>query len=251
MVINPMRFPLTFIIFFMLAFIPENVFSQDNDIPYNDELGVGINLNTNGGILGGFMVKGSIYDKNKHYHYFSLELVNVKHPKEQRTASPITGNQYIYHKQNYLFVLRPLYGREYLLFGKEEDEGVRINGIIAGGLAIGLLKPYAIDYDYTNYSNGQTQPVDVRAEAYDPEIHTEEGRILGTGGLLTALSSSQVVPGLSLKTALNFEFGNTTTGVEMGGQIDIYPQKMIIIPKAQNTNVFTSIYINIYFSSRR
>lgn len=235
----------------LLIFISVSIHAQDleDDIPYTYETGFGVNFNTNGGIIGGLMFKRSVHLRKNQYRLIAVEFVNVKHPKEQREASKITGNTYLYYKQNYLFVLRPQYGREFLLFNKSEEEGVRVNGLIAAGPSIGILKPYAIDYDYTTYS-AQGPPTDIRSEPFDPEIHTDNDRILGTGGLLTGLGKSRIVPGLSLKAGLNFEFGNSTSGVEVGGMMEIYPKEIILIPRAQNTNIFTSIYINLYFSSR-
>jgi len=249
-----MGFSKIFTLSVLLILTSATGFSQDSedDIPYNSETGGGINFNTRGGIIGGAMFKRTVHYKKSQYHLFAVEFVNVKHPKEQRKPSPVTGNTYLYYKQNYFFALRPQYGREILLFGKAEEEGVRINGLIAAGPSIGILKPYAIDYDYTDYSKNQTSPpTDVRSEQFDPDKHTDpEGRILGTGGLFTAIGDSKIIPGISMKAGLNFEFGNSTTGIEVGGLIDIYPKKIIIIPRAENTNVFTSIYINIYYSSR-
>lgn len=236
----------------LLLLVSSQAFSQQvDDVPYTTETAGGINFNTNGGIIGGAMFKRSIHFKKNQYHVFALEFVNVKHPKEQRKSSPITGNTFLYFKQNYFFVLRPQYGREFLLFNKSEEEGVRVNGLIAAGPSLGILKPYAIDYDYTDYSKGQGPPTDIKSEPFDPEIHTDpDSRILGTGGLFTGIGGSKIIPGLSLKAGLNFEFGNSTTGVEVGGLMEIFPKKILIIPRAENSNFFTSIYINIYFSSR-
>lgn len=238
----------------LFLLIPSLSFSQmeEEEIPYTQETGAGINLNTNGGIIGGVMFKHSRHISKGAYHYFGLEMVNVKHPKEQRVASPVSGNSYIYLKQNYLFVIRPQYGREFLLFHKSEEEGVRVSGLVALGPSIGLVKPYAIEYDYTDYSSGYNgPPKDVRSEPYDPLKHTDpQGRILGTGGLFTATGQTKVVPGLNIKSGLSFEFGNSNTGLEIGAMIEMYPKPIILIPFSKNDSVFTSIYFNIFFGIR-
>lgn len=228
-------------------------FSQDSEVelPYEKELGIGINLNTNGGIIGGGMFKYAFHHKKRQYHLFALEIVNVKHAKEIRRASSRTGNTYIFNKENYLFVIRPQYGREFLLFGKAEEEGVRINGLIAAGPSLGILKPYTIEYDYTVYSGVNGTPSDVLIEPFDPTIHTDEGRILGSGGIFSAFNQSNFVPGVSVKAGLNFELGNSSTGVEVGGLLEIFPRTVNIVARTHNTNLFTSIYVNIYFSARQ
>jgi hypothetical protein len=224
---------------------------DENEMPYIRETGAGINFNTNGGILGGVMFKHSTHIRNGVFHYFGFEFVNVKHPKEQRVASPVSGNSYIYLKQNYLFSFRPHYGREFLLFRQSEEEGIRISGVVAAGPTLGFVKPYAIDYDYTDYSNYNGPPIDVRAEPYDPFVHTDpQGRILGTGGFFTAMGKTKVVPGLNFKTGFSFEFGNSNTGLEVGTVFEIFTRQIILIPFAKNDNIFTSLYINIFFGVR-
>ncbi|MBX9851100.1 MAG: hypothetical protein K2X86_05000 [Cytophagaceae bacterium] len=245
---------------FILMTFSSMAFSQEeNDNYYESETGVGLNLNTNGGIIGGAMFKHArrvsgtdfhLLGKNE-YHYFGLEIVNVKHPKEQRVSSPLTGNTYIYYKQNYLFVFRPQYGREVILFHQAEEEGVRVNAVFATGPSLGILKPYAIDYDYTNYNNYSGPPKDVRSEPFDPQVHVDvQGRVLGTGGLFTAMNKSKFNPGWHFKAGLAFEFGNSASGVEVGGLIELYPKEIVILPYIQNRNIFTSIYVNLYFAQR-
>jgi len=243
-----------FILLFLVIFSsPSFVLAQEEDeIPFYSETGIGINLNTNGGILGGVMFKHANHIRKGLYHYFGLEMVNVKHPKEQRYASSVSGNSFIYLKQNYLFVIRPQYGREFLLFRKSEEEGVRISGLVALGPSIGLVKPYAIEYDYTNYSNGYNgPPKDVRAEPFDPTIHTDpEGRILGTGGFFTATGKTKISPGLNIKGGLSFEFGNSNTGLEIGALLEVYPKTITLVSFSQNQNVYSSLYINIFIGIR-
>lgn len=243
--------PFRSIAFVLLALMPWLSFGQQEDVPFYSETGAGINFNTNGGIIGGAFFKRSSHIKGSMYHYFSSELINVKHPKEDRVISRVTGNTYIYYKQNYLFSLRSNYGREFLLFRKSEEEGVRVSGIVAGGLTLGIVKPYAIDYDYTDYSKHPgSSPLDVRAEPFDPEKHTEQGRILGTGGVFTAFGKSKIVPGINMKGALAFEFGNSTTGIEVGGMVELFPKTIVLLSNAHNIGAFSSIYINIYYASR-
>jgi hypothetical protein len=238
--------------FFLAVILTENAFCQNtDDIPYEKETVAGINMNTNGGIIGGAMFKHSVHLKKNQYHLFAFEVVNVKHPKEQRYSSSVTGNTFLFYKQNYFFVLRPQYGREIILFNKSEEEGARVNGIIATGPSIGILKPYAIDYDYTDYASYSGPPIDVRSEAFDPGLHTNpQSRILGTGGLFTAAGKSKFTLGWSLKAGLAFELANSTTGIEVGGLIEIYPKEIIIIPSAQNRMLFGSVYVNIYYGLR-
>ncbi len=87
----------------------------------------GITTNTNSGLLGGLVFRHSTRLENelfgrRQYRYLGLELVNVRHPKELSQSSN-TGSRFTPGKQNYLFVLRPQYGREIILSNRNNDEG--------------------------------------------------------------------------------------------------------------------------------
>lgn len=219
---------------------------EDEDDEYRSEFVYGINFNTNGGIIGGAIIKYARAMGPNMYQTFGLEIVNVKHPKELRYPSNLTGNTFIFGKQNYLFAIRPTYGRELVLFRKAPDEGVQINAIAAAGPSIGLVKPYYIVYQYS--------PTDQRSEQYDPEKHRVTGNIVGSGGLTEGFSEAKVNLGLNMKAGLSFElsgFRNSVTGFEVGFLLEAYPKRVILIPAAQNRSVFTSAYLSLFFGSKR
>lgn len=223
-------------------FRPENY----HDYQYNSELAAGINFNTNGGLIGGLTLKYARLIKPGWYHHFALEAVNVKHPKEQRLFSQATGRSFIPGKQNYLYTVRPMYGREKVLFKKAREQGIQVNAIAAVGPAIGVVAPYLIEY---RFSNGV-----LRTEQYNPEVHINFQNILGTGGFTESLAASELNIGASIKAALSFEFGvikTNVTGFEAGVVMDLYPNEIPIIPMAENRSSFTSVYLTFFFGSRR
>ena len=85
-------------LFFYLLAIPALAQREDvGNYEYDREYLLGINKNTNGGMIGGFALKvGSRIDDSQ-FAYFGLELANVKHPKEVRYTT-VTGNNYIFGK---------------------------------------------------------------------------------------------------------------------------------------------------------
>jgi len=153
--------------------LPQASFSQIEENDYASEFTAGVNLNTNGGLVGGVAFKYSRKVSTYQYTYYGLEILNVKHPKETRLTNTSTGNSYIYAKANYLFPIRLQYGREIILFHSAEEEGVQVNFVGALGPTFGLVKPYMIEYDYGSYT---------RIEPYNPKSTRTP---LGSGGLLT------------------------------------------------------------------
>lgn len=225
--------------------------AQSDDEPYSNELIYGINLNSNGGLLGGVFIR-SAYSINENWLQFGgLEIVEVKHPKEYRLYSLRTGDSFIRGKQNSLFVIRPHYGRELILFRKAAESGVQVNAVGAIGPSIGLLAPYYIRYEY----NGSTGGIpDVRTEQYDPELHPEEKYIEGSAGALTGLGESKINIGVHTKLGVSFEYGRyneSITGVEVGFMLEGYPKELVILPEAENRQLFTSVYLNIYYGRRK
>jgi hypothetical protein len=232
------------IIFLFITF--STIAQEENEeFAYTREFTYGFNFNTNGGLLGGLMAKHSRLLSGKNYHSFGLEIVNVKHEKEIRRQSG-TGNFFIFGKQNYLYSVRLQYGRERILFRKAPEEGVQINGIIAGGPTIGVLAPYYIRYAYSQE--------DVRVVKYDPRTTGDINKTLGTGGIFQGVSESEVKIGLNLKAALSFEFGtfkSSVAGFEAGFLVEAFPEEIILMPTVQNRAVFTSAFFTLYYGTRR
>ena len=235
-------FPL---IFFLLA-IPALAQREDvGNYEYDREYLLGINKNTNGGMIGGFALKvGSRIDDSQ-FAYFGLELANVKHPKEVRYTT-VTGNNYIFGKSNYLYAIRPHYGREVILFKKAPNQGVQVSALAAVGPSIGLIAPYFIEYALNR--------VETVIEPYDPAIHQSRFNILGTGRLLEGVGQSKLAIGGMAKAALHFEFGvfkSNATGLEVGYQLEGFQKKIPLIQTAENSQFFQSAYFTLFFGFRK
>lgn len=247
-----MKSPLRF--FGLLAFLAcfsTSLTAQDEEYDYTSELVWGINKNTNGGLIGGIMVKYSSAITPRMFQSFALELSNVKHPREVRYINRFNGNAYIWGKQNYLYSIRPQYGRELILFKKAPQQGVQISAILAGGPTIGLVAPYYVEYDFS--SNGGVGFV-TDVQPFDPRVHINQDDVLGTGGILQGLDESEVEIGFNIKTSLSFEFGtfkNNVSGFEVGFMLEAFPEEIVIIPTAENRKVFSSAFITLLFGTRK
>jgi len=226
---------------------------EDNEENYKSFTSVGVTTNTNSGILGGAVFRQSsvlsskLFGKNQ-YRYLAVELVNVKHPKELSQQDFITGARLVYGKQNYLFVVRPEYGRELTLFSRHEDEGISISGILAAGPSLGLEKPYMVQYQSAD---------GVKTEPFDPIKHstsTSTTGIIGAGNFFQGFGLTKIVPGVHVKTAMSFElsaFRDNVTGVEIGFIAEAFTRKVNIMAFAENRSFYTSGYLTLYFGSKK
>lgn len=221
---------------------------------YSREFIYGINFNTNGGLIGGLMFKLSTLRntvKMRQYSTFGVEIVNVKHNKESRINS-FTGNSYIFNKVNYLYAIRPTYGRDIILFRKAPEEGVQVSAVVAAGVSIGIVKPYHILYQ-------DSQDQSINSVAFDPDIHNPT-QIIGSGNFLEGFQNAQIVPGLNAKLGFSFDFGafkNSVTGFEAGFHYEVFTKKIELLrnpsagPAIANRQFFSSVYMTIFFGTRK
>lgn len=213
---------------------------------YQSEFIWGINKNTSGGLIGGLVFKKARKLNDRMLETFGVELMNVKHPQEQRRNSAQTGNYFIYGKSNYLYAIRLQYGRDLILFKKAPQQGAEIKAVFAVGPTIGVVAPYYVEYYPENSSN-----ITLRAP-YNPNIHID--RIAGTGRIFEGLGESKIVPGANIKAAINFELGtikSQVTGFEAGFLVDMYTKKIELMPSAKNYAVYPTFFLTLFYGNRK
>ena len=221
--------------------------AQDDELEYEEEFDYGINWNTNGGLIGGGMFKYVRRLSDNRFHYFGLEIANVKHGKEL-SLSGSQSSTYIPNKLNYLLPVRPQYGREFLLFRKAPENGVQMNAIIAAGPTIGVIKPYYISWQ--DPSKPADPPVDVQ---YDPAIHNPLN-IAGAGSPFDGLDKLKAVFGMHAKASLSFEFGSlngSVVGAELGFLGEVFTDKIPIMYEAPNKSAYGSAFFTLYYGTKK
>lgn len=228
-----------FLVFTLAASVS---YAQGNDYSYTSESIWGVSKNSASGLIGGFIFRFSRLVKPNHYRTIGFELMNVKHPAESRVVSR-TGNYFVVGKSNYLYTIRGQYGRDIVIFKKASQQGVQITATGTVGPSIGLEAPYYIELNqYTK-------------EPYDPSnpAHSIDN-ISGSGFMFQGLFESNIVIGLNLKAGLSFEFGtfkSNVSGFEIGTLIDAYARKINMIPEADNYAVWPTVYITLFYGSRK
>jgi hypothetical protein len=230
--------------------------ADGNEDDYHSSFAVGITTNTNSGLLGGLMFRKTIVSDNNSLHnqskYLNLEIVNVKHYREGTSQAGGNGRNYVSGKENYLFAIRPQYGREITLFKRSPDGGVNISAILAGGPTIGLLKPYYLDISYTDAGRGKT--ASVPASANLSSLYTKGFQVFGAGSFFSGFDELSVVPGANVKLAFDIEldaFRQSNISLEVGFLAEAYTKAVPIMYAAQNRSLFTSGYITVFFGKKK
>ena len=257
-----MRFSVTFIV--VLIFY-QGAFSQlidgyREEVEYDREATFGVNLNTIGGMIGGIDGRFAWKQTDGDWNALYLQLVNIKNSKELSRQIVSTGNIITLGKMNSLYVFRTQFGKEKRLFWKGDEDGVRLSWVYAGGLSLGFVKPYYIEYDYTIYQFKNGQPdientvFETRNEAYDPDIHSPN-RILGPGSFTEGFSDISTRLGFNFKTSINLEFGmfnRAVSGIETGFMVEYFPKSIQMFEDpVKPINFQSSVFISIYFGSRK
>lgn len=235
------------IVFVLIEAGVSGVFAQTQDsYEYQSEFVWGINKNTSGGLIGGFILKTARKRTDRVLETFGLEIVNIKHPQELRINSFYTGNFFIFGKNNYLYSFRFQYGRDIILFKKAPHQGVEIKAVAALGPSLGIVAPYYVEYSVDNSGF-----ITLRSQ-YNLNIPVDA--IWGTGRLFEGIGESKLVPGGNLKAGLNFEMGDVksaVTGFEAGFLIDAYARKVEMMPGAKQYSVYPTLYITVFYGTRK
>lgn len=221
-----------------------NAQTQDS-YDYQSEFTWGINKNTYGGLIGGFMFKKARKLNERILETYGLEIMNVKHPQEQRQHSQV-GNFFIFGKSNYLYALRFQYGRDLILFKKAPQQGVEIKAVFAIGPSVGVVAPY-----YVEIGGDSPGRLSVR-RPYDSSISWEQ--ISGPGRLFEGLGESTLKLGGNAKVAMNFELGtikSQVTGFEAGFLLDAYTSQIELVPTAKNYSVFPVLFFTLFYGGRK
>lgn len=219
---------------------------EDIKLYYTAEYSGGIIIHTNG--FGANFRYGQFLNQNSK-RLWTAELVNIKHPKEQRSYNPFFENAKSYHfgKLNSMWALRTHFGFQNTLFSKELKRSVEINYIITGGPTLAFLKPI-----YLEVQNHTSRGSRLSTERYDPDVHSLNS-IYGRAGYLTGLSETSIYPGLSLKFALNFEYApedEILRSVEIGANFDAFHKKMEIMAFEHNNQYWLTLYANILIGKK-
>ncbi len=196
-------------------------------------------------LIGGVVVRSSTpvsVRKNKSvYQYLAVEALSLKNPREYSQFTGF-GPKFTPGKRNYLFSIRPQYGREYALFEKTKDSNIGLSMIFAAGPSLGLLKPYYVRYEDNN-----------AFVQYDPN---RKGKITAVGGMLkNGVRGIKFTPGLHAKAAVNVDintFNDSVTGLEIGTTVETFFSKPEILASSfsDNPQTFVSVYLTLYFGNK-
>jgi len=222
---------------------------EEGDLIFNKHSIFGIRLATDG--YGISYEKGKFKTPSKTILY-EFEL-NEKHdPKEHHisaTSDGINFSSVVPYKLNNLYEFKMAIGQQHLLGGKGNKNGVAVTYLYAGGVTIGLLKPYLLDIQ--NQITGATTRKTFAQMATDT---TEGDYITGASGFTVGWDKLSIKPGINAKQALRFDYGRlnqTITAIECGLTEEYYFSKIPLVYLVKEHAFFFNAYVSILFGSRK
>lgn len=226
---------------------------EEGNLVYTKQIGFGVQLRTNG--YGLFFEIGKRRSP-RFTNTYSLELTEIKHPKEEKSGGGnFFSSPYVYGKINNFYQAKLGFGQQYIFGQKGNKNGVAVIGLVQGGLALGLLKPYYI------ISRSSGSEVTIKYSGKDSILFLTPDYNNSGAGFTKGWNELKLKPGLFVKTALRFDFGRfneTVQAIEIGASVEGYSSKIeIMAPLSTNKNasaprqVFYQAHIAFVFGRRK
>lgn len=233
---------------------------EENEPPFKKHSIFGFKLNSDGY---GIAYESGKFISVRKTRLLQFELNEKFHPKEEKVSSNPDQFGNVTHvkfgKANNFFQFKVGYGQQYLIGGKANKNGVAVSAIYAGGLALGILKPYYVDVKDLNTNES------IRYKFSDSIPTNSAYGIIGASGFSVGWDKVKFTPGIHAKTALRFDYGRfneTATALEVGVNAEYYtsdilqmtyPLKVGSNPPFFNkeNKFFFNAYIAIEFGRRK
>jgi hypothetical protein len=197
---------------------------EEGEIVFRTHSIFGVKLATDGY---GILYERGKYISPKKTNLLQFELNEKISKKEEKTTTgfDIFGNvsQAKYGKANNFFQFKAGVGQQYTIGGKTNKNGVAVTALYAGGLSLGLIKPYYVDVQR------QSTRERLRVKFTDTLPQGDTYTIIGNSGFTVGWDELKLSPGLHAKTALRFDYGRfneMVSAIEAGINAEFYASKI-------------------------
>jgi hypothetical protein len=231
--------------------------------PIKKEWSAGFRLQSDGWALFADIGKEiKLHSKYPNYEYntslFQLELGEKVDVRQKLTInSSISSSSkslgYVFGKVNKFYQVRLCYGQRLKIAGKPDPQSASIHLLFAGGLSIGVVKPYKLVALVNDPVLGYVEKT-IQYESAYRDVYLNPDLIFGSAGFSEGLNQLKYIPGLHLKTALHFDFSKEKTtllAAEVGASIDFYSDAIQIMMDDKLKKTFANMYISFQFGKRK
>jgi flagellin-like hook-associated protein FlgL len=224
---------------------------EEGALVFHKQNTFGIRVNTDGYSV--FFEKGWMQSAKK-ANLLSFEIGEKKHPKEHKSTLTdnsffVTTNPFVYGKRNIFYQFKVSAGQQIILGYRGNKNGVSIAGVYAGGVSVGLLRPY---YLRVQRPNGNLVE-DIKYSVADSADFLGNTIIEGTG-LKHGWNELKFAPGLHARVGLRFDYGRfneMVSAIEVGLNAEYYFKEPEIMLLTSNRKFLFSAYASINFGRRK
>lgn len=217
---------------------------EEGEIIFKTHSIFGIKISTDG--YGISYEKGKMVSPRK-TNLWMFELNEKLSNKEEKTTTGFDffGNvsQAKYAKANNFYQFKVGYGQQLTIGGKANKNGVAVSALYAGGVSLGLIKPYYVDVE--RVSNRER----LRVKFSDTLPQGDTYYIKGASGFTVGWGELKLSPGLHAKTALRFDYGRfneSVAAVEAGINAEYYTTKVLQMALGTQYRLERSFFFNAY-----
>jgi hypothetical protein len=226
---------------------------EEGALIFNKQNLFAIKLPTDGFSI--FFEKGK-YKTTTKTNLWWIELGEKKERNQERqnvqvqngSGAVFLGNSFVYGKENNFYQLKIGFGQQKLLGGKGNKNGVAVSAIYGGGLSLGLMKPYYVQIvDPTTNDLKDIRYKQDSTNFLDPQV------ILGGSGFTRGFGEINVVPGITTRAALRFDYGRyneVISALEVGINTEYYFSDVNIMVNTPR-KLFFNAYVAIQFGKRK
>jgi len=246
-------------VFAQKVFQPKQVNMDWKGIVYKKERSYDIRLHTNGFAVAANWGTLQTYYKTKYYH---LEFGYLKDPREKRQNKNLairgqgTSSDFVYGKQNSMFVLRAGLGYKKYLSEKTRRRGVAVGYNWQIGPSLALLRPYYLVLRSINETDASPVYMDEKYSEETAEAFLDYNDIYGSADFFDHFDEWSIIPGIQGKLGLHLSMGafeKYVKAMEVGIMFDAYFKKiplMVETEEVKNKPYFINVYANIQFGYR-
>jgi len=227
---------------------------EEGALIYQKQSAFGIKLNTDGY---GFFYEHGKYKTITKTNLWWMELGERKDNKQEKQSQNLTngsfvfsGTPYVYGKQNNFYYFKLGFGRQYLIGGKGNKNGVALSAIYGAGLSLGMLKPY-----YLQIQDPVTgKATDIKYNNTNDTLFLDYNIIYGASSFGKGFNEIDFIPGGQIRAALRFDYGRyneVLSAIEVGVNFEYYSKKMPIMVWGDPHHGFFNAYISIEFGKRK
>lgn len=176
----------------------------------------------------------------------------IDYRQKKQKAQGQGARDYLYGFQHKFHEIHLSYGLKRTIADKANRNGVRLSFIFFGGFSLGLLKPYYLQLLQPTDS-GIPQAKPERYSAANAEKFLNKDSIVGAAPIRYGLGKMEPVPGVHVKTGLNFDWGTKdqfVKALEAGACLDLYYKRLPIMVNNSNRFYQIALYLSFSFGKR-